>query len=88
MKQVLARGDRVIATGRTLEKIKHYESPSCRVLQLDVTDTPENIQGVAKEAASIWGRVDVVVNNAGFGAPGVAEEMGLVSPYQMQSKAW
>ena len=73
---VTARGDRVIATARNVDKIKHLESANCRTLQLDVTDTFDKIQEVAREAMGIWGRVDVVVNNAGFGAPGIAEEAG------------
>ncbi|KAI0086748.1 hypothetical protein BDY19DRAFT_958428 [Irpex rosettiformis] len=75
-KTALARGDRVIASARSLDKIKHLESDNCRTLQLDVTDTEEAIKASAKEAIDFWGRVDVVVNNAGIGAPGIAEEVG------------
>ena len=73
---VTSRGDRVIATARNVDKIKHFESENCKVLQLDVTESSERIQQVAKEAVGIWGHVDVIVNNAGFGAPGIAEEAG------------
>ena len=34
-------------------------------MELDVTDTEEKIGHVAREAVDVWGRVDVVVNNAG-----------------------
>ena len=73
---VLARGDLVIASARSLDKIKHLESDTCKTLQLDVTDSEEAIKAKAVEALAVWGRIDVVVNNAGVGAPGIAEEVG------------
>ncbi len=77
-KILIARGDRVIATTRSVDKVKYLESESasCKVMYLDVTDSFDDIQKVADQALAIWGRVDVVVNNAGFGAPGIAEEAG------------
>ena len=85
MASVLARGDRVIATARTVEKIKVFWSlPGARpsnlqILRLDVSETPEKIQKVMDHALSIWGRIDVVVNNAGLGMKSVLEEGGYVS---------
>lgn len=79
---VLARGDRVIATARCLEKVKLFWTlpnahPSClHLLRLDVTDSPANIQKIMDQAVSIWGRIDVVVNNAGLGMKAVLEEGG------------
>ena len=72
----LARGDRVIATARSLAAIRHLEQPNCRVLELDVTNSPAVLQRTAKEAVGFWGRVDVLVNNAGFCGLGIAEEAG------------
>jgi NAD(P)-dependent dehydrogenase (short-subunit alcohol dehydrogenase family) len=45
-------------------------------MQLDIADSEEIIHTKAKEAIAVWGRVDVLVNNAGVGAPGIAEEAG------------
>lgn len=72
----LSRGDRVIATARSVEKIKNLESPDCKILQLDINDGFDAIQAKVKKAIDVWGRVDVVVNNAGIGSAGVTEEIG------------
>ena len=79
---MLARGDRVIATARTLEKIKLFwtlpgaHASTLHLLRLDVSDSPANIQRVVEQALNVWGRIDVLVNNAGLGLKGVLEEGG------------
>lgn len=79
---MLARGDRVVATARSVDKIKSLcslpgASPSrLALLKLDVTDSIESIQRTMNHAISIWGRIDVVVNNAGLGMKSVLEEGG------------
>jgi len=60
----LQRGWRVIATMRTPQYDLLPPSPRLQVLQLDVTDT----QSISTAMAAA-GPVDVLVNNAGFGAP-------------------
>lgn len=57
------------------------------MLRLDVSDTVENIQRVVDCAISIWGRIDVVVNNAGLGMKSVLEEGGYVGTYAGDSSA-
>jgi NAD(P)-dependent dehydrogenase (short-subunit alcohol dehydrogenase family) len=46
------------------------------VLRLDVTDDFRVIQEVAREAIAIYGRVDVLLNNAGVSIFGTVEEVG------------
>ena len=68
----LARGDRVVATGRNTDKLKQLVSSvrseladNIRTLQLDVTEDEEEIKAKIEQAAGFWGCIDVLVNNAG-----------------------
>ncbi|KIK45749.1 hypothetical protein CY34DRAFT_801215 [Suillus luteus UH-Slu-Lm8-n1] len=75
---VLERGDRVVATARSLEKIQEFpQSPNLHLLELDVTSGTTVIKEQVDEAAKVWGRIDVLVNNAGIGLLGILEECGV-----------
>lgn len=58
---ILARGDRVIATARSLSKIEYLKEAGAHVLRLDVTEEQVKIDDVAKEAIAVYGGVDVLV---------------------------
>jgi NAD(P)-dependent dehydrogenase (short-subunit alcohol dehydrogenase family) len=79
--QLLARGDRVIATARNADRIEdlraHAKNPEQFLsYPLDVTDFSEIRKG-ASDAIQKAGRIDVLVNNAGYGYVGALEEVSL-----------
>ncbi len=73
----LERGDRVAATARdtaSLDDLVEKYGDALLPLQLDVTDREADVAAVG-QAAAHFGRLDVVVNNAGFGHFGFVEEL-------------
>ncbi|KAM0189304.1 hypothetical protein ACHAPI_010070 [Fusarium lateritium] len=73
---ILARGDKVIATARQLSTIEELQHPDrVKVLSLDVTSSQSILETKVQEAIAFFGRVDVLVNNAGYVESGVWEEL-------------
>jgi NAD(P)-dependent dehydrogenase (short-subunit alcohol dehydrogenase family) len=68
------RGDKVIATARTLATITHLAAAGASILQLDVTSPFADLQETANEAIAIHGQIDVLVNNAGYSHFGTVED--------------
>lgn len=66
----------MIATARNVSSLEDLKAQGAAVLQLDVACSTEDMRKKAEEAEAIYGRVDVVVNNAGFGGLGFCEELG------------
>lgn len=73
----LQRGDNVVAAVRkpeTLTELSEAFPSSLLVLKLDVTDKKASFEAV-DAAKTHFGRIDVLINNAGFGHIGAVEEL-------------
>jgi NAD(P)-dependent dehydrogenase (short-subunit alcohol dehydrogenase family) len=74
---VLRHGDRLVATGRdpgAIQDLADRHPGQAHVLRLDVTDA-EAARAAIDDAVARFGRVDVVLNNAGYGHIGAVEEL-------------
>jgi NAD(P)-dependent dehydrogenase (short-subunit alcohol dehydrogenase family) len=76
VRAALDRGDRVVATSRTPQKIvANFPQAADRLLALPMDlGNEEQIRAVVDTAVARFGRIDVLVNNAGFGIIGAIEE--------------
>jgi len=76
VRAALAHGFRVVATARDPKKLGSLiagHEDKAKVLALDVTK-PDQIKHAVGEAERLFGRIDVLVNNAGYGYLAAVEE--------------
>jgi len=74
--EALVQGYRVVATARkpeVLQDLLDKYPDDIRALKLDVTK-PAEIKGAVDDTINAFGRVDYLVNNAGYGSMGALEE--------------
>ncbi|KAJ7346334.1 putative short-chain oxidoreductase [Mycena albidolilacea] len=70
----LSAGLRVIATARRPDTLAALREKGAKTMKLDVTASAEELRQFASDAISLFGRVDYLINNAGFLQGGAIEE--------------
>lgn len=75
-KKLALQGHTVYAAARRLERMEELKQYGVQVLQMDVTKE-QTMQDAVNRIVSEQGRIDVVVNNAGYGYFGAVETVSM-----------
>ncbi|WP_316780113.1 SDR family NAD(P)-dependent oxidoreductase [Pedobacter antarcticus] len=76
-KLVLSNGDKVVATSRRVKELEELISPAAEnflPLNVDIT-SDEAVRRAIEQSIAHFGKLDIVVNNAGYSLVGSMEEM-------------
>lgn len=80
--EALSRGHKVIATARSVSKIAELEAAGAYTLSLDVTDSLTNLKAIVAKAHDQYGKIDYLVNAAGYVLEGAVEEASPEETFQ------
>lgn len=66
----------MIATGRyAATRLAHLAETGAAILDLDISASQDEITAKLNEATQVYGKIDFVVNNAGYIESGAVEEL-------------
>jgi len=74
VEELLKKGFTVYAVARRVERMSGLAEKGAHVLAMDVTDDESMVAGI-KRIIDEQGRIDVLVNNAGYGSYGAVEDV-------------
>lgn len=72
--EALKNGHRVIATARQSRKIEDLKAKGALTMDLDVIQPLDELDAIVKKAHAQYGRIDYLVNAAGYVLEGAIEE--------------
>jgi short-subunit dehydrogenase len=82
-KSLLSDGHIVYGAARRVDKMEDIRSLGVKVLEMDVTDDASMVNGI-DIIIKAEGRIDVLINNAGFGSYGAIEDVPIAdAKYQL-----
>jgi short-subunit dehydrogenase len=78
------KGYKVYAAARRLDRMKDLETLGIKVLSMDVADDDSTTKG-AQDIFARENRIDILINNAGFGSYGAIEDVPMAdAKYQLE----
>lgn len=72
--EALKNGHKVIATARKASRLEDLKAKGAVTMDLDVIQPPEELKEIVKQAHSKYGRIDYLINAAGYILEGAIEE--------------